>query len=127
MNSEFRYYEAKVEKVGSHRELNPGYLWIEQPVPAIEPRLPDNHQLSIYCTGSTEWLSRTPGSHSVCACRHSMCSQNSITTCAVHIEYCEGWWLASCRSSMAEQRRLKPEVSWDRLPAAAGFFSIFVS
>ena len=41
---------------------------------------------------------------------------------AVHIEDCEGWWLSGCRGSVAEHWRLKPEVSWVRLPAAAGLF-----
>ena len=44
------------------------------------------------------------------------------TTCAVHIEDCEGWWLSACRGSVAEHWRLKPEVSWVRLPAAVGLF-----
>ena len=34
---------------------------------ATEPRQPDNHQPSKSCTGGAECLSRTPGSHSVCA------------------------------------------------------------
>ena len=42
------------------------------------------------------------------------------TICAVHIEDCEGWWLSGCRGSVAEHWQLKPEVSWVRLPAAAG-------
>ena len=37
-------------------------------------------------------------------------------------EDCEGWWLSSCRGSVAEHWRLKPEVSWVRLPAAASLF-----
>ena len=41
------------------------------------------------------------------------------TTCAVHIEDCEGWWLSGCCGSVAEHWRLKPE----RLPATAGFFT----
>ena len=32
------------------------------------------------------------------------------TTCAVHIEDCEGWWLSGCRSSVAEHWRHKPGV-----------------
>ena len=43
-------------------------------------------------------------------------------TCTVHIEDCEGWLLSSCRSSVAEHWRLKPEMSWVRLPVAAGLF-----
>ena len=33
--NEFRCYEAKIEeseKAGSHRESNPGHLWLEPPV-----------------------------------------------------------------------------------------------
>ena len=33
-----------------------------------------------------------------------------------------GWWLSGCRGSVAEHWRLKPKVSWVRLPAAAGLF-----
>ena len=45
------------------------------------------------------------------------------TTCAVHIEDCEGWWLSGCRGSVAEHWLLKPEVSWVRLQVAAGLFT----
>ena len=44
------------------------------------------------------------------------------TTCTVHIEDCEGWWLSGCRGSVAEHWRLKPEVSQVRLTAAAALF-----
>ena len=44
------------------------------------------------------------------------------TTWAVHIEDCEGWWLSGCHGSVVEHWRLKPEVSWVRLPAAAALF-----
>ena len=44
------------------------------------------------------------------------------TTCAVHIEDCEGWWLSGCHGSVAEHWRLKPEVSWVRFPVAASLF-----
>ena len=44
------------------------------------------------------------------------------TTCAVHMENCGGWWLSSCRGSVAEHWQLKPEVSWVWLPAAASLF-----
>ena len=40
----------------------------------------------------------------------------------LYIEDCEGWWLSGCRGSVAEHWRLKPVVSWVRLPAAAGLF-----
>ena len=46
------------------------------------------------------------------------------TTCAVHIEDCEGWWLSGCHGSVAEQWQLKPEVSWVRLLVTAGFFTL---
>ena len=41
------------------------------------------------------------------------------TTCVVHIEDCEGWWLSSCRSSVAEHWLYKPGGGFDsrRLPA----------
>ena len=42
------------------------------------------------------------------------------TTCTVHIEDCEGWWLSSCHSSVAEHWQLKPKVSWVWLLVAAG-------
>ena len=35
----------------------------------------------------------------------------------------ESRWLSGCSSSVAEHWRLKPEVSWVRLPVAAGFFT----
>ena len=44
-------------------------------------------------------------------------------TCAVHIEDFEGWWSSSCHDSVAEHWRLKLEVSWVRLPAAADLFN----
>ena len=103
----------------------------------------------MYCTSGTECLSRTPGSHSVCAVRTPLgvdrkilsirkepmlsglltlntagCATEAFsTTCAVHIEDCGGWWLSGCCGSVAEHWRLKPEVSWVRLPATAGFFT----
>ena len=73
---EFRCYEAKIEeseKDGSLRELNPGHLWLEPPVLchwATTTRQPPSLMiLYMYCIGGTERLSRTPGSHSVCAIR----------------------------------------------------------
>ena len=45
------------------------------------------------------------------------------TTCAVHIEDCNGWWLSGCCGSVAEHWWLKLEVSWVRLPVAAGLFT----
>ena len=103
---------------------------------------------------STECLSRTPGSHSVCAVRTPLGVDRKIlsirkepmlsgllslnaqskfiyfrarfseySTCAVHIEDCEGWWLSGCCGSVAEHWRLKSEVSWVRLPVTGKFFT----
>ena len=47
------------------------------------------------------------------------CYEAKIEESEVHIEDCEGWWLSGCHGSVAEHWRLKPEVSWVRLPAAA--------
>ena len=65
-------YEAKIEeseKAGSRTQDTSG---LSHQCSATELRQPDNHHLTIlymYCTGGTECLSRTPGSHSVCAVR----------------------------------------------------------
>ena len=74
--NELGCYEAKIEeseKVGSRWELNPGHLWLEPPVfchlATISGQPPTLTILYIYCSGGTECLSRTPGSHSVCAVR----------------------------------------------------------
>ena len=59
-----------MKKAGSRRESNPGHLWLEPPALchwATTAGQPPT--LYIYCTGGTECLSRTPGSHSVCAVR----------------------------------------------------------
>ena len=45
------------------------------------------------------------------------------TTCAVHVDDCEGWWLSGYRGSVAEHWRIKPEMSWVWLPATTGFFT----
>ena len=39
------------------------------------------------------------------------------TTCAIHRDNFGGRWLSGCHSSVAKPWRLKPEVSWVRLPA----------
>ena len=44
------------------------------------------------------------------------------TTCAVHIEDCEGWWLSGCHSSVADHWRLKPGVLGST-PEATGLFT----
>ena len=33
-----------------------------------------------------------------------------VTTCAVHVEGCEGWWFSNCHSSVAEHWQFKPGV-----------------
>ena len=117
-----------MKKAGSHRELNPGHLWLEPPVLchwATATRQPPTLTiLYMYCAGGTECLSCTPGSHSVCAVRSPLgvdrqilsirkepilsgfltlnahgtywvaarCATEAFsTTCAVHIEDCEGF------------------------------------
>ena len=61
------------EKAGSRRESNPRHLWLEPPVLchwATTVGWPLTFTiLYIYCTGGTECLSHTPGSHSACAVR----------------------------------------------------------
>ena len=71
-----RCYEVKIdenEKAISRQELNPGHLWLETPVLchwAMTAGQPPTLTIPyIYCTGGTECLSHTPGSHSVCAVR----------------------------------------------------------
>ena len=116
---------------------------VKTPCSFTEPWQPDNPSLHIYiyCTGGTECLSCTPGTHS--AIRTEIIFQStpnrvlmahaewlpgvqlrhSVTTCAVHIEDCGGWWLSGCRGSMAEYWWLKSEVSWVRLLVTAGLFT----
>ena len=55
----------------------------------------------------------------------TLCNQNWYNI-AVHIEDCESWWLSGCCGSVAEHWQLKPEVSWVRLLAAAGFSHFFL-
>ena len=74
---EFRCYEAKIEgsEKAAARGLNPGYLCLELPVvwywatTARRPLTLTTLYICKYCTGGTECLSCTPGSHSVCAVR----------------------------------------------------------
>ena len=76
--NEFRSKTEESEKTGSHWELNQGHLWLEPPVLchwAMRAINPHNYK---YCTGGIECLSSTPGTHSVCAVRTSMCHQNSV-------------------------------------------------
>ena len=107
---EFRCYEGKIEeseKAGSHRELNPGYLWLEPPVlchwttTAGQP--PTLTILHMYCTGGTEWLSCTPGSHT---------------------EDYEGWWLSDCRVSVQWQSTGGSSQRFDSRQLLA--FSLFI-
>ena len=110
------------EKAGSRQESNPGHLWLQPPVlcySAMTARQPSTLTiLYTCCTGGTECLSCTPGSHSVCAVR------TLLEVDLLHQD-CEGWWLSGCRGSVAELWRLKPEVSWIRLPVTAGLFTLF--
>ena len=85
---ELRCYEGKIEeseKASSHRELNPGHLWLEPPVlcywATIAGQPPTLTILHKYCTGS-KCLSCTPGSHT---------------------EDYEGWWLSDCHVSVQWQ------------------------
>ena len=137
------------EKAGSHRESNPGHLWLEPPVlchwatTAGQP--PTLTILYIYCTGGTECLSRTHGSHSVCAVRTPLGVDRKIlsirkepmlsgflTLKAQSILPHTGnkwnwllwgenrgkWKASSCRESTPT------EVSWVQLPATASLFTI---
>ena len=93
-----RCYEAKIEESEkTGHELNPGHLWLEPPV---------------FCHLATT----------------ARCATEAFsTTCAVHIEDCEGWWLSSCCGSVEEHWRLKPKVSWVGLPVTAGLFTFLHS
>ena len=98
----------------------------------------------IYCTGGTDCLSCTLGTHLAVPSELRQDRDNfpvnppsrvltahaewlsgvqlRHSVCAVHIEVCEGWWLSGCRGSMAKHWRLKPELSWVWLPVTAGLF-----
>ena len=93
----WEHLASESEKAGSHRESNPGHLWLEVPVlchwATTTGQLPALTILYMYCTGGTECFSHTPGSHSVCTA--SMCHT-----------YSEGWWLSSSHGSV-----VMPEVS----------------
>ena len=60
-------YEAYIEeseKGGRRQELNPGHLRLEPPVLHLTARQsPTPTILNMYCTGGSERLSCTPGSH----------------------------------------------------------------
>ena len=49
-----------------------------------------------------------------------VCHEAFSTICAVHIEYCEGWWLSDCYGSVAEHWWLKQEMSFVHLLPTAG-------
>ena len=83
---------------------------------ATEPRQPDNHQPS----QSSMYTAQMVLNASVVHLAATQYVPSEL--CAVYIEDCEGWWLSGCCGSVAEHWRLKPEVSWVRLPATAGFF-----
>ena len=53
----------------------------------------------LYTTGGTEML-RT----------FRYVTETFSTTCAVHLEDCEGWWLSSYHSSVVEHWQLKPRA-----------------
>ena len=40
--------------------------------------------------------------HSICWVAARCVTEAFSTTCAVHLEDCEGWWLSGCRSSVVE-------------------------
>ena len=105
---EFRYYKAKIEeseKAGSHQESNPGHLWLEPPVPtwgkmlwAFRVRKPLSKR---FFPDRENFYGRPP----------ARCVTEAFSTiCAVHIEDCGGWWLSSCRNSVAEHWLHKPGV-----------------
>ena len=80
--------------------------WKGRQPPGVKPRIP------------LAWTtSALPPSHPMCA------MEAFSTTCAVHTKNCEGWWSSRCRGWVAEHWRLKPDVSWVWLPAAAGLFT----
>ena len=74
-------------------------------------------------------FSSFPLSHLINKCSQTKSTQERATrvrACNYIIietgQNCEGWWLSGCRGSVAEHWRLKPEVSWVRLPVAADLF-----
>ena len=104
----------------------------------------------MHCTGGTECLSRTPGSHSVCAVRTPLgvdqkifsirkelmlsglftlnvaarCATEAFsTTCAY--KGLEGWPLSGCCGSVVEHWRLKPGVQGST-PGDCRFFLTFL-
>ena len=113
--NEFRCYEAKIEeseKAGNHRELNPGHLWLELAALCHWAMTAETTTNPLYVWHRWYWMPQLHNWQPLSMCCHSMCRQNSISTCAVYIEDCEGWWLAGCRGAMAEHWQLKPDVSW---------------
>ena len=73
---EIKEYEAKIEeseKASRHRESNQGHLWLEPPLlchwATTTGQPPTLTIFYMYCTGGTECLSHTPGSHSACTVR----------------------------------------------------------
>ena len=108
--NEFRGYEAKIEeseKTSSHRESNPGHLWLF-------------FTFLYFCLIASKFMA---WGKMLWATQHGFFPDGDSTTCAVHIEDYEGWWYSGCCGSVAEHWRLKPKVSWVRLPATAGFFT----
>ena len=86
------------------QRVHPGHLWLEPPVLC--------HQLS----HNTRTTTNPHNPMYVCG-RCVTWAFN--TTCAVHTEDYEHWWLSGCHCSVAEHWRLKPEVSWVQSPVTA--------
>ena len=135
------------EKAGSHRESNPGHPGFSRQCSATELRL---HSYSnwtatsphnpLYVLHRWYWIPHLAATQHVPSELHHVLSERSTpngvlrvaarcvteafsTTCVVHIECCEGWWLFGCRSSVAEHWWLKPGVSWVQLQTATGLFT----
>ena len=67
-NTYINVFEAKIEKASGRRESNSGHLACSPsalPLSYNSHTTTNPHNLYMYCTGGTEYLSCTPGSHSV--------------------------------------------------------------
>ena len=100
--------------------------WLESS--GIEPQQSDNLTiLYVYCTGGTECLSHTPGSHSACTVRTRLGVDRKILP--IRKEPMLIFFTLNAQSilshagKMPEHWRLKLEASWVRLPAAASLFT----
>ena len=89
-------------KAGSHRESNPGHLWLESPPPVLchwattAGQPPALIILYIYCTAGTECLSCTPGRQPLYFQREARCSE------PIHAYVCVLWSSAvrACETSL---------------------------